>query len=212
MKIELKNIQFNEQLSEETNAFAANLYIEGVKVGSASNRGQGGPTDYRASDDKGKKLIVEAEAFCQSLPPRKSNFLGEEREYPMDLESYIDNLLHEHLIAKDIKKFENKVERSMEKGVVVGVPGKEFSVWQFNIPTEQVLQHPKGPEMIKNMLAKDILPRLVGGKIVMNTNIPLKILQDAGLNENQYTKVLSNEAAIKKQEKKDKPPIRGRKI
>lgn len=207
MKIELKNIQFNEQLSEETNAFAANLYIEGVKVGSASNRGQGGPTDYRASDDKGKKLIAKAEAFCQSLPPRKSNFLGEEREYPMDLESIIDDLLHKHLVAKDIRQFEKKIEKAMEKGVVLGIPGREFSVWQFNISTEKVLQHPKGPEMIKNMLAKDILPRLVGGKIVMNTNIPLKILQEAGLKENHYTKQVCNKSRLKNQNKNSGPKI-----
>ncbi|PIF45319.1 hypothetical protein CLU96_2321 [Chryseobacterium sp. 52] len=205
MKIELKNIQFSEHLSEETNAFAASLYIEGIKAGTASNRGRGGATDYRSSDDRGKKLIAEAEAYCKSLPPEKFNSGGKDHLMEMNLEGYIDKLLLTHLGEKDKKQFQKKVERAMDKGVVVGIPGKEFTLWAFNLPMEKVLQHPKGPETIKSMLVKDILPKLIGENIIMNTNIPIKILQEAGLKESQYVKSISNENIVKEQKKNSNP-------
>ena len=46
MKIEIKNIKHSPSLSEETNAFTADIYVNGVKAGSAMNRGHGGCTDY----------------------------------------------------------------------------------------------------------------------------------------------------------------------
>lgn len=44
MKIELKNFQFFERMSEETNAFVADVYVNGVKVAYAKNDGRGGET------------------------------------------------------------------------------------------------------------------------------------------------------------------------
>jgi len=41
MKIELKNIKHMPSLSEETEAFSANLYINDVKAGIGSNGGRG---------------------------------------------------------------------------------------------------------------------------------------------------------------------------
>ena len=46
MKIELKGIHYSKQLSRETVAFSANLYVNGYKAGTASNQGHGGNTNY----------------------------------------------------------------------------------------------------------------------------------------------------------------------
>ncbi len=72
MKIELKEIHHSAQLSEETHAFTANLYINGTHAGYAKNNGHGGATYYQAKDEKGKVLIKEAEKYCAELPPRNT--------------------------------------------------------------------------------------------------------------------------------------------
>ena len=44
MKIELKRFSYNARLSEETNAFAADIWVDGKNVGFAKNDGHGGNT------------------------------------------------------------------------------------------------------------------------------------------------------------------------
>jgi len=202
MKIELKNIQYSERLSEETNAFSANLYINGRMAGTASNRGHGGSTDYRPNNENGRKLISDAEIYCKGLPPDKFKSDGREVELEMNLESYIDNLLEKYLKERNLKQFQNKIKRDMEKGIVVGIPDKSYLLWQFNLTMEKILVHPKGPDLIKKALTKDIIPTLTNGNIILNTNIPPIIFQEAGLKENQYLKQASKDIDIKKNEKK----------
>lgn len=48
MKLELKKVTFSEALSEETNAFTADVYLDGKLVATAKNTGQGGDTDIHA--------------------------------------------------------------------------------------------------------------------------------------------------------------------
>ncbi len=55
MEIKLKNIHVDLRLSEETNAFTADLFIclRGKNVGTALNDGHGGMTNCRARDPEG---------------------------------------------------------------------------------------------------------------------------------------------------------------
>lgn len=50
MKIEIKRLTVNHRLSEETLAFACDIYVDGVKVGDASNHGTGGNTNVSFRD------------------------------------------------------------------------------------------------------------------------------------------------------------------
>lgn len=210
MKIELKNIHFSEQLSEETNAFSANVYIEGVKVGTASNRGHGGPTTYLADDERGRKLIADAEVYCRSLPPEKFISGNETYELKMDLEGYIDNLIDKYLQEKELQKFQRKLEKAMVTGIVAGIPNKSFEVWQFKVPIGQLLQHSKGCDIVKNVIIENIIPVLTEGKIIMNTNIPPKLLEEAGLKKSQFAGQISVENTMK--QKENKPLRKGRKL
>lgn len=186
MKIELKNIHFSERLSQESNAFDANLYIDDIKAGTASNQGHGGPTIYRAFDEKGKTLISDAEKYCKALPAEKFSSDGKDYSIEMNLEAYIDKLFDNYLLEKDQKKFQKKIDNSMEKGIVVGIPNDSFEVWGFKTPMANIVVHPDGPALLKKVLIKDVIPRLTDGRIVMNTNIPLEILKESGLKEGQY--------------------------
>jgi hypothetical protein len=186
MKIELKNIHFSQQLSQETNAFSANLYISDVKAGAASNHGYGGATDYLAYQEEGQRLIKEAEDYCKTLPPDKFTIDGKEYSVDMNLEHHIDNLLNEHLRQKDLQQFRNKAKRAGEKSIVVGIPDQSFKTLGLKFPVDMLLIHPKGPDILTDVLMKRIVPNLKEGEIIMNTNIPEKILKQAGLNEKQY--------------------------
>lgn len=65
MRIELRKIDYSASLSQETTAFSADIWIDGIKEGHATNHGQGGPTLIeplalsRRLDKHGKTLPIE---------------------------------------------------------------------------------------------------------------------------------------------------------
>ncbi|WP_324759027.1 hypothetical protein [Sphingobacterium thalpophilum] len=190
MKIELKNIHHSIQLSEETEAFTANLYINGVHAGHAKNEGHGGNTHYRAEDEKGRELIRQAEEYCKTLPPilyPADNGMGM-FSIDMDLEQYIDDLLNKYIEKKETAKFNAQLDKTMLKGIVFGIPNQSFGAITFNLPLIDVLAHPKGPQTVLQTIKDKILPKLKDGNIILNTNIPESILKAAGLKEEQYVK------------------------
>lgn len=96
-KIELRRITHNARLSQETNAFAADIYVDGKKVGTAQNAGHGGPTDYHITP---RELREAIEDYAKSLPPVQVG----SQSLPMDLEFCIDLLLEDYLRAKEDAK------------------------------------------------------------------------------------------------------------
>lgn len=206
MKIELKNIKHSPSLSEETEAFTANLYINNVHAGFAKNNGHGGSTDYSAANDQGQRLIREAEVYCKGLPP--TNYPAgngmEAFSVDMNLEHMIDDLLNKHLTEKDLVRFNNKLNKAMEKGIMYGIAEKSFAGIVYKVPLEALLKSPKGPDTLKATIIKDVIPELKNGIIILNTNIPEDILKSAGLKEGQYVKpkVQAKQEVLPKQAKK----------
>jgi hypothetical protein len=116
MKIELKKISFSERMSEETNCFVADLYINGKNVGSCKNDGHGGCTDYYGSTLEDQKIIREAEAYCKTLPKVKFT----DMEWEQSLEGVIDDLLTAHLKANAVKKFNKKMQKKYASAICYG--------------------------------------------------------------------------------------------
>jgi len=135
MKIELKKFQFFERMSEETNAFASDIHVEGKKVGYAKNDGHGGET-YIHCYDGGNALMNKAEAFCKSLPPIVLDGIsGKPFEIKMNLINFVDNLVEEELKNKEKKK----MEKQMEKSIMWGVPkGFRYQQVKFKVPLSQI--------------------------------------------------------------------------
>lgn len=163
MQIELRNVKIGPN-SEETTNFRADIFINGKKAGYCSNYGHGGPTDFHAYDDAGKELIKEAEAYAKTLPPVE---LGEELgSVPKDLESVIDDLLYQHQLKKDLKRYE-------KKNIVFGNP-KTGSIqtlgWQGSHTIEGMKQSEAGRTAIQKVVDK-ILTELKPGEFILNTNI-----------------------------------------
>lgn len=104
MKIELKNIKFSEHLSEETNAFTANIYADGKHIGYAKNNGQGGMTDTHCLGQDTRQAFKDAEAYALSLPKIEYDDFS----IPSNLENIVDNLFvkwgeKQHLIKESNK-------------------------------------------------------------------------------------------------------------
>lgn len=207
MKIELKRIEYNPILSEESNAFSADLMIDGIKAGIASNSGNGAPTNYYALDEDGKKLIGQAEAFSKKLPVEIRNALGIKPGTEVTLDSLIDHYVHLEISQKDAEKIRNKVNRAMAGEIVFGVPDKSFRTLSFKVPIDMLLVHPNGHNIMKNIITKRVLPYMAEYEKILNTNIPEHILKDCGLKESQF---LMPEARIAKEKKTEKK--QGRRI
>lgn len=165
MKIELKKFYFSSQMSEETNAFKADVYINGVKAAYADNDGRGGCTNYRPYEGM-RDLVKKAEDYCKNLPPHVSDSIkgedGKPFSYPMNLEHFIDDLVDEQIRMKEQKKFEKKFTNC----IIWGVPGAnsyrevKFRVPLSQIPTAQLQQYvdkykaqfEKGEQFLNNNL------------------------------------------------------------
>jgi hypothetical protein len=161
MKIELKKISFSERMSDETNCFIADLYINGKKVGSCNNEGRGGPTDYHGDSKESNVLIKEAEAYCKTLPNVRSEAL--DFEYPQSLESVIDELLEAHLKAKD----EAKRIKMYDKAICFGVPNGN-SYRQVYWKGRTLAQIDK---INLQRAYNDVKKGLKGGEVILNTNL-----------------------------------------
>lgn len=180
MEIMLKNIYTSERLSQETTAFQATLYINGYRTGVITNDGQGGATMYRLIDDEGVALIREAEAWCRALPPvvfpdTMSN--GRPVTIPMELEMFLDNMVNDWLVKKDIEAFRRKTEKKMENGILFGVPGKMSLVMRYAVTIESLIRTKKGVEQLRRDIRTKILPLLRENQKILNTNIPWEIVK-----------------------------------
>ena len=186
MNIELKNVKHFPSLSQETEAFTASLYINGKHAGYAENTGHGGETNYYDKDAKGKELIKQAEEYAKSFKKSDDRFIN------MALEEKINDLLYDHLQKKDLEKFNKKLAKITDSGIAYGIPNDSYSYFKFNHSMEKFLSINKGIDHIKNLIKDKIIPKLGNDKIILNTNIPEKILLESGLKKDQYNQPKTN--------------------
>ena len=200
MEIKLKKIYVSEQLSDETTAFVADLYINNVKIGMAENGGRGGSTNYSSITEEGRKLIREAEEWCKSLPPLVSkDIIIDNKPFTMSmsLELFIDNLISEHIRQMDIRRFQRKMEKDMTDGIVFGVPEQEYRKFKFKVSIELILKRETGIKVLQSLIHERVLPLLKDGEMILNTNIPPEIVQRLGIPEGKIIR-----SALDSEEKK----------
>lgn len=164
MKFELKSISFSERLSEETNAFTADLFVNGKKLCYVKNSGQGGCTDYHVHDFKNHDYLKEVETYCRLLPPviYHGTNLGN------NLEMVIDDLFEKWLEQKETKKMEKKFLNSL----CYGTPNRYTQLSWGKHTIEEMLKDTVG----RVMLQKKITEIKQDGKTILNTNIPEEML------------------------------------
>lgn len=126
MKVELKNFKSHDRLSEETNAFTANLHIDGKRVGECSNRGHGEPILFHFNDRATEQAFYD---YCKSLPPVKSGYdkLG---DLKMDADLYIGMMVEELLRNKDKERIEKQMRRWCAKDTMFRLKGDKNGAWR----------------------------------------------------------------------------------
>ena len=167
MKIEIKNIKISDHLSEETNAFTADIYVDGVKTGYARNDGRGGCTDYNRCEGK-MELLKKAEAYCLTLPPIKYPEYGGMKafEVPMNLENFIDNAIDETLRKKGEAKLKKQIEKKQVKTIMWGVPnGTSYTQVGFKVPLDRI------PLLQLQGFVDKYKKEFKEGQVFLNTNL-----------------------------------------
>lgn len=157
MKIELKSLRISLAMSEETTAFTADVYINGVKAGYAKNQGCGGSTSTNPY-----------EGFWTTLQAAEKHLAENTKEETFDghLNDFIDNLVYAELQNKEKEAFEKKLQKATVNGIVWGVKGgMEFNVLRLKKPftIAQLNQ-----VQITNLLSKVTLK---ANEVILNKNL-----------------------------------------
>jgi hypothetical protein len=103
---ELKNVKIAEWASEETTCFDATLYINGKRIGTCGNDGQGGCNryDFNTSsivNDCTEWLWNEHIAMCEQY----GFDIGSRDDFNADPDTLINALIDQHYIVKDVKSY-----------------------------------------------------------------------------------------------------------
>jgi hypothetical protein len=104
MIIELRRFTTNARLSQETTAFAADVWVDGKKVGTAENNGHGGNTLVRL--DPAVRALVEAHG--KTLVPAEYSFVS-------GTEWVVDQLVEAEIQKREDKKFAKRLAKADAK-------------------------------------------------------------------------------------------------
>ena len=153
--MELKNLSHNATFSEETHCFRASVYINGKRMFTASNSGNGGANSYSPPDfgkvgtgsDSWKGEFEESMSLAREEAKRytlKKIELGEDLQWAMDafgdgksdelIDWLITDLINEQLTLKEMRK-------TLKKKVTVYDP-KSNDILHLgrDKPTDEILE------------------------------------------------------------------------
>lgn len=103
VSVELRNVHYYARMSEETDCFDATVYVDGKKVGTVSNHGQGGPNDYSFDT---RPYDARAAAM---RPPKVYG----DRSYPFELDDLVGEAFDVWLRAREVKRMTKNGARSV---------------------------------------------------------------------------------------------------
>jgi hypothetical protein len=118
MKIELRKLKLNRHLSEETNCYSAELWIDDRKAFLAGNHGHGGPDHYH---QVGSWNETEVDAWLKANRPMIS-VQGIALEPSLELE--VGDLIEEHEQTAALRRKSRTNLLSIEDGQVFSRPLK----------------------------------------------------------------------------------------
>lgn len=143
MKIELRNVKHSPSLSQETNAYTADVWVDGVKRGTVRNAGHGGPDEIQPH-----ALWRELADYAKTLPPVKVPWGKGEMENSIDI--VLGDLLTRHLEGK-------RLQRMMKTKVVLVKGGKCFTVKT----AEAAFKAGPGEEVLNRLPFEDALTKFL---------------------------------------------------
>ena len=118
MKIELRKLKLNRQLSEETNCYSAEIWLDDRKAFLAGNHGHGGPDHYQ---QVGPWTEQEVETWLKAYRPKIVAY-GTELEPSLELE--VGELIELHEQMAMLRRKTRSHLLTMEDGQVFARPLK----------------------------------------------------------------------------------------
>tara|TARA_R110000851_G_scaffold196444_3_gene347428 strand:- start:19223 stop:19729 length:507 start_codon:yes stop_codon:yes gene_type:complete len=163
MKLQLKKVYFSEHMSEETNAFTADIYFNNKKIAYVKNDGHGGCNNIQMYEGQ-RSQMYEAEVYAKTLPSIDTGLTkgvgGEPYIIESDLDVQVDEMFNAWLEKKTITKESNKGIYHIKKD------GKKY-LRTWNISIAKMKNHPQGPSYIQTALDKIVSE----GGTILNTNL-----------------------------------------
>ncbi|MFR9546006.1 MAG: hypothetical protein SNJ29_10570 [Rikenellaceae bacterium] len=164
--LELKQFKHVESLSEETECFSAELYVNGLKFASCRNRGQGGPTDIDPYPEH-RGLEGEIIEYLKTQPKHKYG----EYELDLDLELVVDLMVEELMNAKVKRKLTNQCKKAL---LFENTNGVIYSVKWKNADIAKLRSSRNGIESMIEIIEREVAK---GAKLI-NENVSLEMLQE----------------------------------
>jgi hypothetical protein len=151
--IELKKITVHKGLSEETHAYTAQVWVDGVHVCDASNHGHGGCDMQHPAKGKTHSDIEKLEALIKAtFPEEKTGMVldGKPFMFQPTLESICADLVTNHLLASDLTRLLKRTVAFEQGGQVRSYKGKHIGEARAHLVTETLRKHP-GAKVLNNM-------------------------------------------------------------
>jgi hypothetical protein len=126
MKLELRKFKSAEFASEETLCFSADVYVDGVHIGSARNDGQGGSTFVSPLPDAAARAKLDAFfAWARAQPAITTDLRNP------DGSNYVMDVNAEYLIDVAAGRLhDGKALKRLLKTKIVVKTGKDFRTWK----------------------------------------------------------------------------------
>jgi hypothetical protein len=137
MRISVKNYKVVAELSEETECYTATIYMDGKRIGKASNRGSGGPDEYlfdsRELSDAFYEYAKEwaASDAVQNNPLYRYEFDGESR-CSADAETLVQEACANFRRVRDAKKIIKKGYAGVVR--LESQDGWQLLIREFHLP------------------------------------------------------------------------------
>ena len=119
-QVELKKIKSHDDMSDETNCFSAEVWVDGKYLARVSNDGQGGSNNYDFDLTKDGGRWKEFSEWCKALP---HDF---EFEYE---DQVIDNLFQQWAEKEDERKSKAQLRRLCKTKTVFRLKGDPEGSW-----------------------------------------------------------------------------------
>lgn len=160
MKIELRKVHHSKSLSEETNAYTAEIWIDGKHFCDVSNHGQGGPDQHTAPRSLGhpggwaifhERLKEVEKRIAAEWPKIDCTTFGGKGTMDHSLETVCGDLLAAMAIEKDLKRLLKRTVAFVDpKGGVRSYKGKHEGVQRARLCTETLRKYP-GAVILNNL-------------------------------------------------------------
>ncbi len=159
VRIELKKIQHNARMSEETHCYSADLYVDGVLWGQVSNRGTGGCDDFHPAKGRNYGDLMDLDKrIAAEHPPVDISDIG----LPGQTMDALADLVNEFLTARIMKRmlagnltfFKDGVPVAPAKGSIFTIALKGRSV--ESLASQLRTRHPSAA-ILNTMGADDAL-------------------------------------------------------